>query len=182
MSFVKNVSKWLEVAGEVKPSSKSFPSKEIFTRWYNMMLEEVNEAVEAADGDTIKECIPILEEKLSKLKEFHQNHPKKKANIHELRDSSADQKVVIANLDHFAGISDVAMSDFEKVMMSNWSKFCETEQEADETVEAYDKGVHPDKVGVSIPADYRQVGNLFVVFNTENGKILKSINYTAPNL
>jgi hypothetical protein len=184
MNITKLVSNWLRLAGEETPKVKKFPQKPNFCRWYSMMIEEVNEAVESADSEIIEECIGILSEKLEALKEFNKKYPNKRSNVHELRDSSADQKVVIANLDHMAGLVDTAEKDVCAVMDSNYSKFCLTEKEALDTCEAYEKGEHPNKMGVKMTdVDYRQVEgkSIYIVFSTENGKILKSINYEEPN-
>jgi NTP pyrophosphatase (non-canonical NTP hydrolase) len=50
--------------------------------------------------------------------------------------------------------------------MSNLSKFCNTEEEALNTVKAYLEGRHPNKLGQ---------------FITEDGKVLKSISFKEPD-
>lgn len=60
---------------------------------------------------------------------------------------------------------------FLRVHLSNMSKFCQTEDEANKTVEEYEKGTRYDS------PSYRAQGKLWVVFNKSTGKILKSINY-----
>ena len=178
----KEISNWLKVGGIKTPNRPKFPNKEQMKLWFNMSLEEAIEAIEASSGDTIKDCIPILEEKLDKLKAFHEDNPRKKESLTELRDSCADQKFILTNLLHFSGLVNVFEEDVEAVLESNYSKYCETEQEAEETCDAYENGYHPDKEGEVIYADYREENGVFVVFNSENGKILKSVNYQEPKI
>jgi len=178
----KEISNWLKVGGVKTPNRPKFPSKEQMKLWFNMSLEETIEAIEASSGDTIKECIPILEEKLDKLKQFSEDNPRKKESLIELRDSCGDQRFILTNLLHFAGLIDYAEDDVEAILESNYSKYCETEEEAEASCDAYENGNHPDKDGVVIYADYREENGIFIVFNTENGKILKSINYQEPKI
>jgi predicted HAD superfamily Cof-like phosphohydrolase len=64
---------------------------------------------------------------------------------------------------------------FDIVYESNMSKFCNTEEEAQATVDYYHK--NKETLGYDSPA-YRQYGYLWIVYNKSTGKILKSINYT----
>lgn len=64
---------------------------------------------------------------------------------------------------------------FAEVQRSNMSKVCSTIDEAIATVEKY-------KSDPRYQASYKEVMNKFVVFNTIDGKILKSINFSEPNL
>ena len=178
----KEISNWLKVGGVETPNRPKFPSKEQMKLWFNMSLEETIEAIEASSGDTIKECVSILEDKLDKLKKFSEDNPRKKESLTELRDSCGDQRFILANLLHFAGLIDLAEGDIKAILESNYSKYCETEEEAEETCDAYENGTHPNKYGQVIYADYREEKGIFIVFNSENGKILKSINYQEPNI
>ncbi|MGL5078602.1 MAG: hypothetical protein ACRDBG_22615, partial [Waterburya sp.] len=65
------------------------------------------------------------------------------------------------------------------VSISNWSKCERDESVAFQTCVAYKEGLHWDKEGYVIDADYRKVGDLFIIFNRKTGKILKSLNYAT---
>jgi len=62
---------------------------------------------------------------------------------------------------------------FDIVHESNMSKFCKTEEEAKATVKYYEQNIKLYKTPT-----YRQNGDLWIVYNEDTGKILKSINYT----
>jgi hypothetical protein len=63
---------------------------------------------------------------------------------------------------------------FNRVHVSNMSKFCKTEQEAIDTVASYkEKGTD---------TYYNQVNELYVVYRTLDNKVLKSINYSKVDL
>ena len=64
---------------------------------------------------------------------------------------------------------------YQEVQASNMSKTCETESEAKATVarRSEEKG-HP--------CHYEKVGDRYVVYRSSDKKVMKSINYFAPNL
>ena len=64
---------------------------------------------------------------------------------------------------------------YQEVQASNMSKSCETESEAKATVaqRSEEKG-HP--------CHYEQVGDRWVVYRSSDRKVMKSINYFAPDL
>ena len=64
---------------------------------------------------------------------------------------------------------------YQEVQASNMSKSCETESEAKATVarRSEEKG-HP--------CHYEKVGDRYVVYRSSDNKVMKSINYFAPNL
>lgn len=78
---------------------------------------------------------------------------------------------------------------YEKVIASNWTKFCKTEAEAIQTVEAYANGTHPAKYGVKLKVTYLKRGDFYVLFFLGNDdqkeytdwKIAKSINFVKED-
>ena len=64
---------------------------------------------------------------------------------------------------------------YQEVQASNMSKSCATESEAKATVarRSEEKG-HP--------CHYEQIGDRYVVYRSSDRKVMKSINYFAPNL
>ena len=69
---------------------------------------------------------------------------------------------------------------FRQVHLSNMSKLCSSEKEANETVENYKKKYESGNSIYDSP-DYKKtlVGNKYIVYNKSSGKILKNINYHA---
>lgn len=70
---------------------------------------------------------------------------------------------------------------FDIIHRSNMSKTCKTTDEARTSVSMYKTGTHPDKHGTVIDSvSYKKVGDVWVVYNTETGKGLKSYRYKSP--
>jgi len=64
---------------------------------------------------------------------------------------------------------------YAEVQASNMSKSCATKEEAEETVRVRaEEKKHK--------CHYEQVGNRYIVYRTRDHKVMKSINYFAPNL
>ena len=96
----------------------------------------------------------------------------------EIIDSIVDCLWMLLNAAVLYGIDgDEIQQMSEKILISNQSKFCKTEQECKDTLNAYKCGAHPDKPGISIECIFRKVGDNYVVFRERDDKILKSINY-----
>ena len=73
------------------------------------------------------------------------------------------------------GLKGKIWNAYQEVQASNMSKSCETESEAKATVaqRSEEKG-HP--------CHYEQVGDRWVVYRSSDRKVMKSINYFAPDL
>ena len=125
-------------------------------------------------------AISLVQEEFDEMKEAIQNKDK-----NELLDSFADLMFTTCNVLFYSGITpQEANKKFEQVVASNYSKFCQTREEAQEAVIEYVKGTHPSKKGISIPTHVVETGNSaypFVVKNLENGKLLKGLAYKDPN-
>lgn len=95
----------------------------------------------------------------------------------EIMDGGTDFLWVFANNLRFHGISLEEFLEYaKKVSESNWSKFCSTLEEAQETIDAYQEGRHPNKPGECINCYFTKVGDKFVVYR-HDGKVMKSINF-----
>lgn len=71
---------------------------------------------------------------------------------------------------------------FAEVHRANMTKFCETKEDAQTSVELYKGGMHPQAVGKEFPnASYRQQGERWIVFDGKSQKILKSYMTEKPN-
>ena len=175
----KQVSNWLTISGKPQPKREQFPKREDFTLWFELMLEEIVETVDSADYETILKCQEIMKRKVKTLVKPQEG---KQADIVEFIDGICDVPVVHSNLIHFAGMVDSFEGYMDEVMLSNFSKFCETEEIAKESVEKYKDGTHPFGKGKKINASYRNNGDIFIIFDSSNGKLLKSVNFVEPNI
>ena len=64
---------------------------------------------------------------------------------------------------------------YKEVQASNMSKSCETEEEARDTVIEREEQQQEE-------CHYEKVGNRYIVYRTRDRKVMKSINYFAPDL
>ena len=73
------------------------------------------------------------------------------------------------------GLKGKVWEAYQEVQASNMSKSCETQEIAEQTVilRAEEKG-HP--------CHWEQIGDRYVVYRSSDRKVMKSINYFAPNL
>lgn len=111
--------------------------------------------------------LKLIQEEVKELEQAIQER-----NFTEVIDALSDILYVVLGMGGQLGIN--LDETFNIVHESNMTKFCKTEQEAQETVEWYKLNEKRYKE----PA-YRQSedGKYWIVFNSD-GKILKSINYT----
>ena len=82
--------------------------------------------------------------------------------------------VAVGNATMVFGLKDKLVDAYAEVQASNMSKSCETYDEAMETIDAHYKDHGPCYT--------RQVGDRWVVYRESDDKVMKSINYFAPNL
>lgn len=87
--------------------------------------------------------------------------------------SDIDFKVIL-----IANILKFKLDNFKTALLrvheSNMSKFCKTEEEANETVKSYfEKGIE---------TYFKLVNDYYVVYRSEDNKVLKSINYKPVDL
>lgn len=171
------ISKWLTLAGVESPSKPQFPENDNFHLGLNLILEELFEAAEAGTDKQYKDFVLTVKKEVDKRIATYKDRERNEGNLDELRDACADMRVVMGNLIHFSGIKDQFGQDFDDVMKSNFSKFCNSEQEAVVSVEAYASGTHPNKMGEKIECFYEQVGEYWIVKVKETKKVMKSINF-----
>jgi predicted HAD superfamily Cof-like phosphohydrolase len=183
MNEQKRISDWLTLAGVESPSKPQFPASDKLHLALGLVLEELTEAAEAA---SYRDCEEFLTTSIKTLQESLLNltnskDKKTEGDLDELRDACADMRVVMGNLIHFAGIKDKFNEDFEEVMDSNFSKFCTTEEEAQESVDAYANGTHPNKMGAVIECHHVKVDDFWIIKRTKDNKVMKSIGFGEPN-
>lgn len=82
--------------------------------------------------------------------------------------------VAIGNATMVFGLKDKLTDAYAEVQASNMSKSCATIEEAEETIR-----VRSEQHGECY---FRKVGDRYVVYRKADDKVMKSINYFAPNL
>ena len=113
----------------------------------------------------------FIQEELAEYKEACEN-----GDIVEILDALCDITYVsLGNGALLHGLKGKIWKAYQEVQASNMSKSCETESEAKATVakRSEEKG-HP--------CHYEQVGDRYVVYRSSDRKVMKSINYFAPDL
>jgi len=73
------------------------------------------------------------------------------------------------------GLKDKVWKAYQEVQASNLSKACQTEEEAQKTVE-----IRSAEQGEK--CHYEKVDNKFIVYRTRDRKVMKNINYFRPDL
>ena len=123
--------------------------------------------------DQFRLCKALILEELEELEEAFLAGDKKLQ-----KDGVVDLIWVTLNWDY---MNDLNSEEYaERVAKSNWSKFCKTVEEAEKTVDAYIRGVHPSKPGAKIECYIQQSGEYWIVKRLSDNKILKSINFVEP--
>lgn len=179
MNEQKRISDWLTLAGVESPSEPQFPENDKFQLALGLVLEELTEAAEAGSDEQLIEFAKTMRDKADDL--MGADRGRTEGDLNELRDACADMRVVMGNLIHFAGIKDKFNEDLNEVMDSNFSKFCSTEEQAQESVEAYAKGTHPNKMGDVIECYHEKVGDYWIIKRKKDNKVLKSVGFVEPN-
>ena len=82
--------------------------------------------------------------------------------------------VAVGNATMVFGLKDKLVPAYAEVQASNMSKSCATVEEATATIEERSKE-HGE-------CYFRKVGSRYVVYRKSDDKVMKSINYFAPNL
>lgn len=113
--------------------------------------------------------VSLLQEELNELKQAIEDN-----NIVEIADAICDLQYVLSGAVLEFGLGDKFVELFNEVQRSNMSKACETEKQAQETVEHYKtKGEE---------AHYEKSGDKFNVHRISDNKVLKNKYYSAANL
>jgi len=93
----------------------------------------------------------------------------------EIADALCDIQYVLSGAVLEFGLADKFNALFEEVQRSNMSKACETEEEAQKTVDYYAE--HKDTA-----CYYEKIDGKFLVFRKSDNKTIKSINYSPADL
>ena len=124
------------------------------------------------DEKLLNFVVDFIKEETEELEEAIQNR-----DIVEILDAICDLLyVAIGNATMVFGLKDKLMAAFNEVQASNMSKLCQTIEEARET-----RDVRSKEHG-SCYMLHNQEGDYWVVLRERDDKVMKSVNYFAPNL
>ncbi len=114
--------------------------------------------------------ISLLEEELKELKKAIEED-----DLVEVADAFADIQYVLSGAILEFGFGEKFKALFDEVQRSNMSKTCKTMEEAEKTREYYKKNRGVDSY-------IEKSGDEFLVYRVGDGKVLKSVNYSAADI
>jgi len=146
--FISEVQFFNEVFGKLNNTEPTTDIPEFEKKFiYDFILEELNEYKEAYEADDIVG----------------------------IADAFGDIMYVLSAGILAYGLKDKFRFIYNEIQASNLSKACQTEEEAQKTVEARSK----EK---GYECHYEKVGDNWIVYRSSDRKAQKSINYFPPNL
>ena len=146
--FVDEVEKFNATFGKPNNYEPTIPEKKEWEFVYNFILEELEEYRQACENGDIVEVLDAL------------------CDI---------TYVSLGNGAMLHGLKDKVWKAYQEVQASNLSKACQTEEEAQKTVEKR-------SVEQGEECHYEKVGDKFIVYRTRDRKVMKNINYFRPDL
>jgi predicted HAD superfamily Cof-like phosphohydrolase len=114
--------------------------------------------------------INLLQEELNELKEAIEDN-----DIIEVADALADIQYVLSGAILEFGLGEKFDALFSEVQRSNMSKTCKTMEEALATKQHYE-------VNRGMTSEIEESNGEFLVFRVQDGKVLKSLNYSPADL
>lgn len=114
--------------------------------------------------------VSLIAEELKELQEAIENQ-----DIVEIADALCDIQYVLSGAVLEFGLGEQFVALFNEVQRSNMSKACLSEEEAQATVQWYEREKNT-------PAYYVKADAHFLVYRRADNKTLKSINYSPANL
>jgi hypothetical protein len=151
---MKEILEWVYTAKpELRERNIQEVSKEDISLWKSLMDEETDETLHAIENNSKTELI----------------------------DGVWDIIWVAANIACMAGVTEEEFKEHgKKVEESNFSKYCDNEQDAETTINLYLCGKHPDKPLENIDSYWKKVGSKYVILRKSDNKILKSFKFKKP--
>lgn len=155
--------------------TKNKPIHAYISVWLDRIGKKKPQRPQFMDNHEKKMNMTLIDEEVQELMIALSNNN----DIKELCDAYFDVLWVVTQSAMMNGIN---INDIVRAgASSNLSKFCSTEEEALETVEAYMKGTHPNKLGEFIDTYVEAVEDHWIVKRTSDGKVMKSINFREPD-
>ncbi len=137
--------------------------------FHRMANQPVLHLPKVPDADRAKLRIDLIQEELNELKQAFEEQ-----DIVGVADAISDILYVTYGTALECGLTNCLQKCFDEVHSSNMSKFCNSLEEAEDTVKAYkDKGEE---------VYYKEVEDKWVIYDKTTNKVKKSINYSAPRL
>ncbi len=130
----------------------------------------INSDPEIPSADRCRLRINLIEEEVNELKDAI-----KAGDLVEVADAFADIQYVLAGAILEFGMGNKFNEIFKEVQRSNMSKVCKSLEEAEATQKHY--------VDTKDTASYiEKSGDDYLVYRTEDGKVLKSVNYSSADI
>jgi hypothetical protein len=146
--FVSEVEEFNATMGKPNNYEPVIPEEKEWMFVYNFILEELEEYKEACET----------------------------GNIVEVLDALCDIAYVsIGNGAMLHGLKDKLWEAYQEVQASNMSKACNSEEEAQQTVER--RSAEQNE-----PCHYEKVGEYYIVYRSRDRKVMKNVNYFRPDL
>lgn len=142
----------------------------LVAKFHHLFGLPVLDEPEVPPADRCRLRVSLLEEELEELKEAIANN-----DIVAVADALADLQYVLSGAILEFGLADKFTSLFNEVQRSNMSKACDTEEDAIRTKEYYLKEKETESYA-------ERKNGQFLVYRKEDGKVLKSINYSEADL
>jgi predicted HAD superfamily Cof-like phosphohydrolase len=114
--------------------------------------------------------VSLLQEELNELKEAIENN-----DLVEIADALTDLQYVLSGAVLEFGLGEMFVDLFNEVQRSNMSKACNSELEAQATIEHY-------KIKDGTEGYYKENNGKWLVYRKEDDKVLKSVNYSPAEL
>lgn len=137
-----------------------------FHRTFNAPILE-NPQIPSAERCKLR--IALLQEELNELKQAIEDQ-----DIVEIADALCDLQYVLSGAVLEFGLGEKFVDLFNEVQRSNMSKACDTEEQAQETVEFY--------ISKGEEAYYEKSGDKYNVHRVSDNKVLKNKYYSSANL
>ena len=137
-----------------------------FHRTFNAPILE-NPQIPSAERCNLR--IALLQEELNELKQAIEDQ-----DIVEIADALCDLQYVLSGAVLEFGLGEKFVDLFNEVQRSNMSKACDTEEQAQETVEFY--------ISKGEEAYYEKSGDKYNVHRVSDNKVLKNKYYSSANL
>ena len=153
----------------LKKINEPFPLNDV-SEFHETFDLPINQEPLIPTPDRCRLRLNLLEEELEELKEAIND-----GDIIEVADAFCDLQYVLSGAILEFGLGDRFKSLFEEVQRSNMSKTCKSMEEALATQAHYE-----NKDGTISEIIHR--GDEYIVYRKEDGKVLKSVNYSRADL
>ncbi len=138
--------------------------------FHRLFCLPVLEHPQVPDMDRCRLRINLLQEELDELKEALECR-----DIVEVADACADLQYVLSGAILEFGLAEKFHDIFQEVQRSNMSKACDNADEAQATLDYYEK-----RDGTR--GFIKRVGDKFLVYRDHDQKVLKSVNYSPADI